>query len=188
MGDEFLSSRRKALEDSFFHQMDKALLELLKEQAASEKRRQRVAEASGIKDEKVLEHLIALDLGDDTIAALSLIPLIEVAWADGKLQDAERAALLSAAIDSGLEPGSVSYRLFESWLSDPPHPQLLETWKEYIAALCRDMKVELKNALQEDLLGRAEAIAKAAGGILGLGNKVAVSEKQVLDELKSAFT
>ena len=41
--------------------------------------------------------------------------------------------------------------------------------------------------LKHDLLDRADSIARTAGGFLGFGNRVGKAERQMLDELASAF-
>ena len=55
------------------------------------------------------------------------------------------------------------------------------------AALAPSLSESARNALKNDLLGRAQAVAQAAGGLLGLGNKISTSERAVLDELGEAF-
>ena len=49
------------------------------------------------------------------------------------------------------------------------------------------LRESARGALKEDLLGRARAVAEAAGGLLGFGNKVSKSEQAVLDDLEEAF-
>jgi hypothetical protein len=46
---------------------------------------------------------------------------------------------------------------------------------------------ETRQKLKEDLLGRARDVAKAAGGLLGMGRKVSKVEQAVLDELETTF-
>lgn len=58
---------------------------------------------------------------------------------------------------------------------------------EYVAELSKTFAPEAKRALSHDLLGRARAVAEAAGGFLGLG-KISSSEQAVLTELERAFS
>ena len=39
-----------------------------------------------MQDGKTIQHLISLDISDESLAALSMIPLVEVAWADGTIK------------------------------------------------------------------------------------------------------
>jgi len=53
-----------------------------------------------------LDSLIASGISPDTIAAVSLIPLVAVAWADKKLEAKERDAILNAATEAGISAGA----------------------------------------------------------------------------------
>lgn len=185
------SGRRRDLEEKFFLERDMELLRALREKTASEKRKEALAEASGITDDDLLDQLIELDVSAQTVAALFLVPLIAVAWADGSVDPSERRAVLEAAQQKGIRKNHPGYQLLEGWLRQKPDVELVSVWKGYAAALSQTLgeaaKDALKHALKEDLLGRARAVAQAAGGLLGLGNKVSKSEQAVLDELEQAF-
>jgi hypothetical protein len=187
MSEEFLGDRRKALEEEFFAKHNRQLLQQFRETTTAKAKREALAAASGITDAAVLEQLAAVDLSTETVAALSLVPLIEVAWADGRLDDKERSALLAAAEQAGLSKDSASYQLLEEWLRERPSPQVLAAWKAYVAELSRTLDDQAKQALKQDLLGRARVVAEAAGGFLGLGNRISSAEQAVLTELEQAF-
>ena len=63
----------------------------------------------------------------------------------------------------------------------------MAAWKEYVRALGATLDAESQARLRQGIMGRAEGVAKAAGGILGLGNKVSVAEQACLDDLATAF-
>src|SRR6476660_1945597 len=104
-----LEERGKALENQFY---EKENAQKLDTQSSKDELRK----ASGMTDDTVLEKLVALGLRGNTIAALSLVPLIQVAWADGKIQDNERTAILQGAHGKGLEKGTPGYELLQTWL------------------------------------------------------------------------
>ena len=187
MGEEFLGDRRKSLEEAFFAEQQAALLEKMREEQSVQNRREALSAASGITDEAVLDQLAALDVQSETIAAVALVPLVAVAWADKSLDDKERSAILSGAQQSGLDARNPSYQLLEGWLTDPPRPALVSTWKAYIGALLPTLDSTAAQALKQDVLGRARAVAEASGGFLGLGSKISNAEQQVLDDLEQAF-
>jgi uncharacterized membrane protein YkoI len=108
MSEEFLGDRRKALEEEFFAKQNQRLLRQFRETMAVKAKHEALAAASGITDAAVLEQLAAVDLSSETMAALALVPLVEVAWADGTLDAKERSALLAAAEDAGLSQDSAS--------------------------------------------------------------------------------
>lgn len=142
---------------------------------------------SGIQDRALLQDLLDAGIQPATFAALSLLPLCEVAWADGAISSRERDAVLKAAEQHGIESGSPARALLEHWLATQPELKMMAAWKEYIAALVSRLPQDRAVQLSEEILGRARAIAATSGGILGMGAKVSVSEQFALDELEHAF-
>ena len=188
MSDNFLSDRRQALEDSFFHQRDQELLARLKDVAAgTQDLRKELAAATGVDDDAFLDKLVDLGIQPETALALSLVPLVLVAWADGNIQEGERKAILSAAHDAGIEETTTSYALLQSWLENAPGVELEATWRSYVTALIETHAANERRNFREAALKRARAVAAVAGGVLGLGNKISASEKRVLDGLATAF-
>ncbi len=187
MGKDSFAGRRNELEERFFREKDMELVRAMREKTATLERKKALTEASGIEHEELLDQLDQLQISAETLAALSMVPLVAVAWADGKLDDKERAAILASADQIGLKDGHPGYALLESWLKQKPDKKLAGVWYDYIDALCDMLTPEAKAELYEDLLGRAKAVAEASGGVLGLGNKISKPEQAVLDELARAF-
>jgi hypothetical protein len=187
MSEEFFGDRRKALEDAFFAKHNEQLKQKLREDDSARAKRDALRTASGIADEAVLDQLIALDIRSETVAALSLVPLLEVAWADERMEVRERQAILAGAQATGLQAGSASYALLEGWLDQRPAPALFTAWQAYVKALVATLDADAKAALKAELLGRAHAVADAAGGALGLGNRISRAEQARLMALEQAF-
>jgi uncharacterized tellurite resistance protein B-like protein len=185
--DQLLGARGNRLEEAFFSQHNERLLQELRAQAARRAHREALAKATGIANESLLDRLIDADVKVERAAAFTLIPVVEIAWADGEVQPKEREAVLKAAAERGIEVGSVAYELVESWLKQPPDPKLLEVWKDYTAHLVASLDAEQREALRHALLDRARAVAEAAGGFLGLG-RISATEKAKLAELEKAFS
>jgi tellurite resistance protein len=187
MSHEFLDDRRRAMEEAFFAKQDAELIRRMQKGAAPDTQKESLSAASGITDPALLEKLVGLGLDSNTLAALSLVPLVAVAWADGSIEEKERAALLSAAADSGLDRSGTAYQLLTGWLATRPSPQLVETWADYIKATSAGLGEDARRALKLSLLGRARRVAEAAGGFLGLASKVSPAEEAVLTRLEQAF-
>lgn len=181
-----MRARAKALEDSFFERENQELLRKLKEQAVREDRKRTLREALNISDERVLDALVDLDLDTESIVAFGLVPLVEVAWADGSIHDKEREAILRAAEERGMTSGSTTFRLLQNWLLHQPDPRLLEVWRHYTRELVSSLDPESGAVLKEKVLANARAVAEAAGGFLGLGSISAI-EKAVLEDLEATF-
>ena len=125
MGKGGFSGRRMELEEQFFLKRDMELLQALREKSAAKQMKAALAEASGIGDEQLLERLIELELSGETVAALSLVPLIFVAWADGTLDDKERVAVLAAAEQQGLEKEGPCCKMLDRWLEKKPEARVI---------------------------------------------------------------
>jgi hypothetical protein len=176
----------RALEDQFFDQENMQKISAMKHQLAGQSKRDELRNASGMSDDAVLDHLLALGLRANTIAALSLIPLLQVAWADGKVQDQERKAILQGAHGKGLENGSPGHKLLDAWLASPPNEELFSAWEEYIKVLTAQLNDEQNRLLKNQIVGFAKMVASAAGGFLGV-HKVSASEDKVLRRIESSF-
>jgi hypothetical protein len=186
-GDAF-SDRRRALEDSFFHERDKALLENLKLELEALEAHKHLAHVSGILDEQVLMNLVKAGVRAETLAAITLIPLVEVAWADGFVADDERAAVLQAAAANGVNPGTAAHGLLEQWLRERPDVRIIAVWKEYVQALAKTMPADVIATMRDNVIGRARRVAAAAGGFLGLTGSISKVEQAALDEFERAAT
>ena len=181
------SGRRNELEEQFFLEKDRELLQALREQRASKERKKALAETLGVTDEDLLHQLDELDIASETVMALSLVPLISVAWADGTIDDKERRAVIEAAEQMGMDEENPGHELLERWLGRKPDAALLGVWKDYASALLQTLGEPARSALKNDILGRAKQIAETTGGLLGLGSKVSKSEQAVLDDLAEAL-
>jgi hypothetical protein len=181
-----LEERGRALENQFYEKENQEKLTAMKQKLDAQRTKDELRKASGMSDDTVLDQLVALGMRGNTIAALSLVPLIQVAWADGAIQDNERTAILQGAHGKGLEEGSDGYELLQSWLKRQPGPELFSAWEAYIKALASQLNDEQNRLLRNQIVGFAKLVATAAGGILGFG-KVSATEEQVLTRIEAAF-
>ncbi|MBM4266998.1 MAG: hypothetical protein FJ144_10340 [Deltaproteobacteria bacterium] len=184
--DTFLDERREALEEQFFQKQNRALLDKLREESRAGSERSALAAASGISDEQTLDRLRAHGLHAETVAALTLFPLVAIAWADGRLEEKERAAIAAAAEKQGIGRGSSAHALLSAWVTDAPSRELEDAWVAYVRARAGALDPSARAVFAKDVLGHARAIAEAAGGILGVGS-VSKSEREALARLERAF-
>ncbi len=181
-----LHAKARALTDSFFAEENARVLKQLREATAREEKKKEFREYLNIDNDEVLEALIELAVEPETLVAFTLVPLVEVAWADGEIQPKERDAILKAAIERGVAEGSPTHILLRNWLQTPPNPMLLETWKGYIEELMASLGDRTRAHMKTGVMGRARAIAEAAGGFLGVAS-ISAAEKKMLDELEWSF-
>jgi len=191
-----LAEKGRFLEDQFFRERDVELLEFLRSQAVENEQRtdpdelqlrNQLAEIAHVHESQVLDELIRVGITAGSFVALTLIPLVRVAWADGAIQDRERDAILQAAAAEGIKVDSANYRLLESWLDERPQPALLEAWRDYAMALARDLDAVSLAAIRRITMERARRIADSSGGILGLVSRISKEEDLALTDLARAF-
>jgi hypothetical protein len=173
--------------DSFFIKEDQKLIEKLRAMRKLAETKEELLKVSGIKNDAVLTKLVELNVRPEALASLSLVPLVEVAWADGSVDEDEKKAVLKAVEQLGFAKGSADFELVLQWMEHRPAPQMLEAWMHYIEGLCEKLTIPEKKGLKEELVGHSRAIATASGGFIGLGNKISKAEDGILKKLESAF-
>jgi len=181
------AERERSLEEQFFARQSEELKRRLREAHEKDKMREELRRIAVVTDEQTIDRMIELGISVDTWAAISLVPLVEVAWANGTVDVKERTAVMRAAEANGVVPASPAHQILDKWLERRPDARLLKAWGEYIVDLCVALTPEEKRGLRDELLARARAVAEASGGFLGLGNKVSSEEQVVLDALAKAF-
>jgi tellurite resistance protein len=173
----------RTLEDAFFTKENARLLEQLK----GKQKREALREMVKVEDETFLDRLIELGIGPETVLALTLVPLIAVAWADGTLDGRERDAIIKAAEEKGVSPETAGHQLLETWLSRRPERELFDSWKQYVRGIWETFTDEERQRMRERTLDWALAVAEASGGFLGVISKVSPSERVVIKELENVL-
>lgn len=174
--------RQQGMEDAFFKDRDRQLLEKMRSQLSSMEEKQKLAHVTGIVEEQVLANLVAAGVKADTLGAVTLIPMVEVAWCDGNVADEERDAVLNAASAQGIRSDSAAYELLNHWLSERPDPKIIGAWKEYVHEMARIMPKDSLASLKKNMLDRVNKVASSAGGFLGLST-ISKHEQAKIDEL-----
>lgn len=178
--------KKQSLEEAFFRKRDAGLIAELRRRETEQTRKKMLSELSGITNEDVLDQLIAQDIHAEMLAAFLLIPILEVVWADGEVQPAERNVVLHAIEEAGIQKGSVAFQLTEQWLERRPEPKLMKLWKDYTQELMGHLTPEAQGCIKQTVLEHARAVAEAGGGFLGFG-RVSDEEQEVLSALEVAF-
>jgi hypothetical protein len=184
---EAFDDRRRALEEQFFRSQDQKLVASMKAAAEKKELKEGLRGSSGITDEAVLDKLAEMKISAQTLAALSIVPLVEVAWCDGALEPKEKEAILKAAAGLGIPAGSSAYGLLMGWLAKAPPLELLEAWESYTKMLCERCEGSAREKLKNEIIGRATKVAEASGGFLGLMSKISDAERRMLDRLAKSF-
>jgi tellurite resistance protein len=180
------NERGQNAEEDFFRREDARLMEQLRAVQSAESARDVLAKAIGISSPAVLDLFTQLKISAETAAALSVLPFVEVAWADGTIDAKERAALTELAKSKGFKPGTKEFALLELWLDKRPAPRMFEAWTHTIHGMCEKLKPAEVAQLRKTVIERARSVANISGGVLGIG-KVSAAESAMLTKLEKVF-
>lgn len=174
------------LEERFFSDLDQQLLDKLRSEQSAAETAAAIMKITGITDEKLAKELASVGVTPETLTAFRLVPLIAVAWADDRLDPSEKDVVMEAAQKSGIQDGEAAMSVLRVWLSKRPSSDLLDAWCDYARALSMSLNGELRAVLKRELMQQVHAVAKASGGVLGIGAESA-SEKAVIAKVEAAL-
>jgi hypothetical protein len=186
MNNDYLNEQGQRLEDAFFLENDRKLIEQLHKMQKMKEDMASLEKVSGIKNEAILKKLIELNIRPEIVAAITLVPIIEVAWADGKLDEDEKKVILKISTGHFGAEHQIPDILIKEWLAQKPAPAMLDAWVHYINGLVEKMSSDEKSALKKSIMSQAREVAEASGGFLGL-NKISAQEDKMLKQLEKAF-
>jgi hypothetical protein len=176
-----IRERGRSLEDEYFRKKDRELVERMRRAAEAEQARKDLSASTGLHDPELLQELEALGFTPDTVSLLPLVPVIQVAWAEGGVTDAERKLLLQVARSRGIAEGSAADRTLAGWLDRRPDPQVFERAMRLVRAMLASPGHE-GAPTADDLVKYCESIASASGGIFGI-NRISAEERTLLAEI-----
>ena len=178
------SDRGRALEEEYFRKREQELIEKLRRRAAAEDELHRLGEHAGVADEEILQDLQDLGYTPETVMLLHLVPLVQVAWADGRVSERERALIVEAARARGVEADSPADQQLAQWLTSRPPEEVFERNLRAVRAFLESRPAAEREASERELLSLSTAVASASGGLLGIG-AVSAEERALLARLSS---
>lgn len=164
-------------------QVDSLQLSAEVDRAAAEEVRRDLADALGTCDREIVEGFRLLGLDGDTAEAFSLLPLVYVAWAEGRVSGPERRRILDAARSRGLVEGTPAHDRLLGWLEERPEERAFEVALRLIRHTLETTAEGQGGARANHLLGECIQIAKASGGVRGFvggGDDVCAEEMAAL--------
>jgi hypothetical protein len=190
MPDHIITERERALEDEYFRKEESALLEKLREHSKLQEISVALAKKLQVDDPDLLQRIVALGVTLDTGPAFLLAPLVQVAWAEGRVSERERLVVLRIAAERGLEETSPAHAQLVEWLRVRPVDELFATAVEAIRVGLSVLSPEEREERIERILGACRQVADVSGGfsrLLGLRSGASTEEKSLLDTLAAAL-
>jgi hypothetical protein len=99
----------------------------------------------------------------------------------------ERAAILKAAEERDIRPGTASHQLLQSWLDHNPDETVVAAWKNYVGGMCSQLAAHERDEMRTRLVHLARGVAEAAGGFLGVGT-ISAKEQAVLNDIEATLS
>ncbi len=174
-------------EERYFRERDAEKREALRKKMAKEgadvEERRKIAATTGA-DMSVVDRIKALGFDGDSARIFDLMPLVAVAWADGKIQKGERAKILGLLDSRGITEDSEAFSTMASMLEQRPDDTFM---RETMDAL-RDV-VGDEHDKTASIVDLCIEVAAASGGLLGLGigGKVGDEERQRIGEIAATL-
>ena len=178
-----LADRGRAIEEEYFRRKDRELIEKMRQAAAAEQARGEMGRRTGLDDPALLKELQDLGFTPDTVILLPLVPVLEMAWAEGGITAAERHLIVKLARSRGIDEKSPADGQLEQWMATQPDPAVFERAGRLINAVLTSGSDRTASGLTaDDLVAYCEKIASASGGILGMG-KISSDERALLSRI-----
>ena len=186
MAKDIFRDRERGEEQAYFRQEDARLIAKLRQKAQLSEIAHALAEKLHADEPALLDRIQKLGVTLNTGSAFILAPLVEVAWVDGQVSDAERDTILDIAQQRGVEPGSEDYRQLLDWLAHRPSNEVFRT---ALAAIRIGLSVLPPDESEQriaTIIKACEDVAQAAGGIAQLFNLDGVSyaESALIAEIR----
>ncbi len=175
------------LEEHFFAHMDQQLLAKLREEQSTTATAASIMKLTGITDEELATELATVGITIETLTAFRLVPMVMVAWADDRVEESERDAILSAAEKAGIDPAEPAMAMLNAWTRKRPNSELFDAWKHYCKSLSDSLNNAQREVLRKELVEQVSHVARASGGVLGFGS-ISAREKAIIDTVDAALS
>lgn len=175
--------RERGLEESYFQKKERELIEKQREKVALENARAKLSEKTGITNQQILEALEELGYNHETVRLLHLMPVIYVAWADGRMKDKERKMILEVARLAGISEGTQADDRLARLLDSAPSEEVWEASFLAIQAVLRAGNKEQVEQMRKDVLSYSDAVASLSKGLFGLELLGTGAERSALERV-----
>ena len=137
-------------------------------------------------DATLKESLASLGFTGGNYRVLMLLPLVYVAWADGRMEDVEIERIDDIA-RSRFHLGSSGLEILDGWLATQPSKEYFDEGMQdfFLLAQSEDGEPLVHPEELHDLLGHCESIARASGHALDVPTSVSKEEEGALSEIAS---
>lgn len=141
-----------------------------------------LAESVGTNDKEILDCLTMLGFTPDSARVLDVLPLVHVAWADGKIQGPERNAVFAVLESRNIGRASDAWLLIETLLETRPSETYLAQSLQLLQLLARSTGQDPKSIVE-----LCTRVAEASGTLFGFGSKTTAAERELIARIATAL-
>src|SRR5688500_16071786 len=158
--------RERAEEAAYFGRQDALLIEKIRSRAKLGEIAHAMGDKLRVDDPALLDRIVKLGVTRDTAAAFLLAPLVEIAWADGHVSEAERDAIVDLATARGVAPESTDMAQLRQWLTAQPPPlQVFECALDTIRLGLSTLPPDEAQQRVTAMINACKEVARASGGL-----------------------
>jgi hypothetical protein len=174
------ADRKRTQEEEYFRKQEQQYIEKMRRRAALEAERVEMAVVLGLNDDKALGNLQELGFTSETAPLIYLAPLVQVAWAGGRVSANERELILAAARSRGIAEDSPGGKALADWLDNSPPETFFEKIMSVMSTILRTLPPDERESQMRDLVSACARIDEASGGVLSFGSKVSKEEQELI--------
>ena len=138
---------------------------------------------SKLDDPALLALVEEFGLDETTYPALQFIPLLYIAWSDGKIQSGEARKIRKIANQRGLASGAVG-KVLDEWLAHKPDDTFFQGGLNLFLRIVQHSKSRQEIT---DIISLCNEVAHCAGGLFGMAYSVSKEEIEALEEIENTL-
>lgn len=181
-----IDKETRSREDEYFWRRDQETIEKIRRAAVAQQADREMGMKAGLDDPDLVRELADLGFTAETIDLLPLMPLIQTAWAESGVSDAERQLIVTLARARGIAAGSAADRQLSAWLKTAPSADVFSRSTRLIRAALSSETHAGAGLTADELVRYCEEIAAASGGIFGM-KKVSAEERALLSDIAAGL-
>lgn len=151
-------------------------------------RRRPQARTSGNRDTPMLSVFERMGFDPETAVLLDVIPLVQVAWADGQISRSERLLIVELALRRRLLDTAPLYHRLSGWLDQRPSHEFFERMLDAVRARLEGLQPRAREAAWRRVLTECAAVACASGSPPDSSRGVSDLERQALARVAIALS
>ena len=186
MDDRIFGEREKAMEEAFFRDQDARLLDKLRQRADLDDIAVELGRKLQVDSPELLAKVRELGVTLETAAAFFLAPLVQVAWAEGKVKKSEHNTVLRLAAERGIAEDSPALAKLKEWLRIRPSDSFFSTALEVLHAGFAVLPPAERESRVKSVLDACRQVAEASAGVgrlFGIDDGVSSVEADILESI-----